>query len=193
MVYSAGSTGNVAPIRTITGNDTDLDSPQGVALDSSGNLYTESFVNGVGYGVNAYAAGANGDVSPLTSIIGADTGIAGPNGIVVDAGGRLYVSNSGGGPTGGGSVTIYAAGSTGDAVPATTITSSFTGLPSASRIAVDSTGNIYVANESAAAVSKSIPPAAMPPVRLAPRSRETTRDSIIPWELQWIPLAISLY
>lgn len=147
-VYSAGSTGNVAPIRTITGNDTGLYYPQGIALDSSGNLYTEGYVNGGGDGVNAYAAGSNGDVSPLTSIIGADTGLAGPNGIVVDAGGRLYVSNSGGGPTGGGSVTIYAAGSTGDAVPATTITSSFAGLPSASRVAVDSAGNIYVANES---------------------------------------------
>jgi sugar lactone lactonase YvrE len=145
-VYTAGTDGNVAPIRTISGPSTGLGSSAGVVLDSSGNVYTAGFLDGVGDTVNSYAAGSNGNVSPLTSIIGRDTGLDGPGGIALDSAGSLYVSNNGGGPTGGGSITIYPPGSSGDAGPTTTITSSFTELPSASCIAVDSVGNIYVAN-----------------------------------------------
>lgn len=145
-VYSAGTAGNVAPIKTISGPITGLGSSAGIALDSSGNLYTGGFASGVGATVNSYAAGSNGNVPPLTSIVGRDTGLAGPGGIALDSAGNLYVSNNGGGPTGGGSITSYPPGSSGDAPPATTITSSFTGLPFASCVALDSMGNIYVAN-----------------------------------------------
>ena len=146
-VYSAGTAGNVAPIRTISGPSTRLGSSAGIVLDSSGNLYTAGFQEGVGDTVNSYAAGSNGNVSPLTSIVGRDTGLDGPGGIALDSAGSLYVSNNGGGPTGGGSITTYPPGASGDAGPTTTITSSFTELPVASSVAVDSTGNIYVANE----------------------------------------------
>jgi hypothetical protein len=63
-----------------------------------------------------------------------------------DSLGRLYVSNLSGGTGQGGSVTVFGAGSVGDAVPAATITSNFTGLPFASDVAVDSVGNLYVSN-----------------------------------------------
>src|SRR2546427_9489988 len=38
-VYPPGASGNVAPARTISGTNTGLDFPFGVALDSAGNLY----------------------------------------------------------------------------------------------------------------------------------------------------------
>jgi glucose/arabinose dehydrogenase len=85
-------------------------------------------------------------VFPSAAIIGNDTELSGSDGIALDSLGRLYVSNSNGGTGQGGSVTVYSAGSSGDAVPASTITSNFTGLPFASDVAVDSSGNLYVSN-----------------------------------------------
>jgi sugar lactone lactonase YvrE len=145
-VYPAGSKGNASPIAIIAGNNTGLDYAQGIALDSSRNLYVSGDLS-YGSGVNAYPAGSNGNVSPSASIAGTDTGLASPDGITLDSGGNLYVSNSFGGTSQSGSLTVYRAGSSGDAVPTTTITSNFIGIDFASGIALDSTGNIYVANE----------------------------------------------
>ena len=70
-VYAAGSNGNVAPIRTITGSKTGLGgglaSPYSLALDSNGNIYVTSFVPGFSiYGsLSVFAAGANGNVAPI--------------------------------------------------------------------------------------------------------------------------------
>ena len=146
-VYPAGSKGNASPISIIAGDNTGLSYSQGIALDSSGNLYAEGYIEYVGDTINVYPAGSNGNVSPAATIVGADTGLDGPDGIALDSGGNLYVSNGYGGPVGGGSVTVYPPGSSGDAVPIATITSSFTGISYASSIAVDSNGKIYVANE----------------------------------------------
>jgi hypothetical protein len=60
--------------------------------------------------------------------------------------GNLYVSNYGGGPNGGG-VVVFPPASSGDTVPETGITSSFTELDSPSGIATGA-GNIFVTNQS---------------------------------------------
>ena len=146
-VYPAGSNGNAAPIAVIAGGNTGLDYPQGIALDSSGKLYVVGFVSGVGTSVNVYPAGSNGNVSPAANIVGADTELDLPIGIALDSGGNIYVSNGFGGPTQRGSVTVYRAGSSGDAVPSNVITSNNTGIDFARSIAVDSGGNIYLAND----------------------------------------------
>lgn len=146
-VYPAGSNGNAAPSAVIAGGNTGLDYPQAMALDSRGNLYVESFVSGVGSSIDVYPSGSNGNVSPAAIIVGADTGLYAPSGIALDSGGNLYVSNSQAGIDNGGSATVYPAGSSGDAVPTATITSNYTGIDLPAGIAVDSKGNIYVANE----------------------------------------------
>ncbi|MGA9725823.1 MAG: NHL repeat-containing protein [Candidatus Binatus sp.] len=146
-VYQAGSNGNAAPIAVISGDNTGIYYPRGIALDSSGNLYVSGYINGVGYSINTYPAGSNGNVSPAATIAGADTGLYAPVGIALDSGGNLYVLNGQSGVTQFGSVIVYAAGSSGDAIPNTKITSNYTGINGPSSIALDSVGNIYVANE----------------------------------------------
>jgi hypothetical protein len=39
FVFKSGATGNVAPIRTITGTNTQITSPSSIAVDSDGTIY----------------------------------------------------------------------------------------------------------------------------------------------------------
>jgi hypothetical protein len=88
----------------------------------------------------AFAPGATGNVSPVDTIAGSNTGLNHPHGIAFDGSGRLYVAN-----LSGPGITIYAAGASGNATPAATITGSNTGLNFPSDVAFDASGQIYVA------------------------------------------------
>ena len=79
-VYAAGAYGNVAPTRTISGSNTGLFYPFGIALDSSTNIYITNYN---GQSVTVYAAGANGNVAPVQTISGSNTGLNGPAGILL--------------------------------------------------------------------------------------------------------------
>jgi len=175
-VYPAGSNGDIPPISTIAGlsndqctdsntpylcctdsgagtctDNTGLRSPHGVTLDSTGNIYV---ANTNANNLTVYSAGSNGNVPPVAIVSGTSTGLNSPYGIAVDSGGKIYVANPGGGPpdcagTGGngcGSITIYPADSNGDVTPIAIISGPNTGLNGAIGVAVDSNGNIYVAN-----------------------------------------------
>jgi hypothetical protein len=145
-VYPAGSNGDTTPIATVSGPHTGLDNPFGIALDSSGKIYVANFIGGNGTGsVTVYPAGSNGNVTPVATIIGADTGLDNPSGITVDFSGKIYVANRGGGRSSASSITVYAAGSNGNAKPIATITGADTGLDDPC-IAVDSSGTIYAGN-----------------------------------------------
>lgn len=145
-VYAAGSDGDTTPIGTIVGARTGLDNPFGIAVDSSGNIYVANFMGGNGAGsVTVYPAGSNGDLPPIATIVGADTGLDNPSGIAVDSSGKIYVANRGGGRTNVSSITVYAAGSSGNVTPIATITGPDTGLDDPC-IAVDSGGKIYAGN-----------------------------------------------
>jgi sugar lactone lactonase YvrE len=145
VTYPAGSTGDVGFVASVNGLAAGIYYPDGLAVDSSGNMYTEG-TSTDGQGISIFAAGSYGNVAPTTTIVGADTGLVGSNRMVLDSDRNLYVSNTFGG-AGGGSVTVYQPGTSGDAPPLTTIPSDFTGITGgASKLAVDSTGKIYVAN-----------------------------------------------
>ncbi len=149
-VYRAGSNsnGDAVPTATIAGRRTGLDNPFGIALDSSGKIYVANFIGGRGTGsVTVYPADSNGNVAPIATIIGADTGLDNPSGIAVDSSGKIYVANRGGGRTSESSITVYAAGSNGNVKPIATIAGSDTGLDDPC-IAVDSSGKIYAGNAS---------------------------------------------
>ncbi|MGH7814006.1 MAG: NHL repeat-containing protein, partial [Candidatus Binataceae bacterium] len=153
-IYPPGADANASPSATISGAATGLSQPYGIALDSSGNIYVANHIGGpAGNGsVTVYATGATANASPTVTISapasGTDnTGLDLPDGIALDSSGNIYVVNNAGGPSNLGSVTIYPAGSSGNAAPNASIAGNLTGLDEAGGIAVDSSGNIYISNE----------------------------------------------
>jgi hypothetical protein len=79
-VYASGAHGNATPIATIMGDSTGLVQPKGVALDPAGRIYV---VNGATLGrpyqITVYAAGANGNVAPVATLAGNNTGLTAPS------------------------------------------------------------------------------------------------------------------
>jgi sugar lactone lactonase YvrE len=141
--YASGGTGNVTPTATIAGGNTRLNLPIGIAFDAAGRLYVANSSSRAGNSITIYAAGATGNVAPVDSIVGNNTGLNDGVGIAFDAAGRLYVASM----SGYGTITVYAAGASGDATPVATIAGSNTGLDGRAALAVDAAGQLYVANE----------------------------------------------
>ena len=151
---SAGSVTVILPVlsaagppkQIITGPNTRLFTPQGVALDSKGSIYV---ANNWANSVTIYPLGSSGDVSPSAMVIGSNTGLNFPVGVTLDKRGNLYVTNSYSAiPTASpaGSITVYSVGASGNVAPTATIEGSNTQLFGPQGIALDSDGNIYVAN-----------------------------------------------
>jgi hypothetical protein len=95
VVYSAGATGNARPIRTINGPHTGLTEPDSVAVDTDGTTYVANYFGGpFGSGsVTVYSASADGDASPLRTILRPKRrdGVFYPVGLALDGYGDLYV------------------------------------------------------------------------------------------------------
>jgi sugar lactone lactonase YvrE len=140
-VYAAGASDDASPIATIAGNNTGLDSPLGLVVDAEGQLYV---VNTASNSITVYAAGATGNATPVATIEGPATGLDMPQVIAIDENDQLFVANLNLGVSS--SITVYAAGATGDASPIATIAGPNTGLDSPLGIASDGNGRIYVAN-----------------------------------------------
>ena len=143
-VYAAANE-NATPIRTIAGSNTGLSCPAGIGLDAAGELYV---ANPCGASITIFAAGASGNASPARTITGSNTGLNGPSDIALDAARNVYVTNTGGYFANAGSVTVYAAGASGNAIPTRTIAGCNTsiGYPWGPRgVELDAAGNVYVA------------------------------------------------
>jgi hypothetical protein len=72
-VYHASASGNTAPIATIAGSNTQLNSPVQLSEDADGNLYV---ANQGASSILVFAHGANGNVSPIRVIAGPLTGLS---------------------------------------------------------------------------------------------------------------------
>ena len=150
--YAANPSGtlNETPLGTISGANTGLSVPDGIALDASGNIYV---ANGSGDSLTVYAPNPSGtlDEAPFATIAGSNSEINEPLAVAVDNHGEIYVLGEI--PSGGGysaSITVYPPVSSGSGTlneaPSATISGSSTGLSAPNGIAVDGSGYIYVVN-----------------------------------------------
>jgi len=137
------------PLVTITGSKTGLSYPQGIALDSSDDIYVADTSS-----VFVYSAGSKGNAAPSSATISTTmtTGLGWPQGIALDSSGKIYMADDGPGANGPGSVFVYPAGSKANAAPTATISGTNTGLSYPQGVALDSSKNIYVADEGAVSV-----------------------------------------
>jgi sugar lactone lactonase YvrE len=141
-VFGAGSDGDVAPIRTITGSNTGLNNTRGVAVDASGYIYAANRGTNT---ITVYAPDEDGDVAPIRTISGSNTQLASGNGIALDSAGRIYVTASPAGKPA--KVLVFAAGADGNVKPAQVISGAKTRLDDPAGIAVNAS-EIYVADYS---------------------------------------------
>ena len=148
FIYSAGSNGNVSPAATISGGKTGLDEPSGIALDSSHNIYLTNSSSSV----TVYSARSTGNVSPTATIRGDKTGLERSN--RRDAGFQQQHLRGGQNQlqrdclSGAGKST----GTFNETPSAAISTTMTTGLIHPQEIALDSSGNIYVADDFASTV-----------------------------------------
>jgi hypothetical protein len=159
-IYTAGSSGNVAPIAVIAGNHTRIENPHAVAVDSSGKIYVtdsgdEEIETKSPPRVMVYSAGSKGNVSPITTISGERTDLWFPYGVALDTSGKIYVTNNAsmagrfGAPDDDyeDRVTVYPASAKGNIAPVARIAGKETGIGQPRGIALDSCGRAYVTNE----------------------------------------------
>jgi Fibronectin type III domain len=116
--YAPGATGNAAPDVTLSGPASELNVPDGIALNAVGDLLVAN--SGNGSVTEYFPVGQN--LVLFGTIAGPATGLSGPAGIALDPAGDLFVANSNG------SVTEYAKGADGDAAPGAAISGADTGL-----------------------------------------------------------------
>ena len=83
ITYPVGSSGDVMPSVVIGGPESQLDEPNRVALHSSGKIYVTNGHGGQDESITVYPAGSSGDVAPIITITGPDTGLSGANGIAI--------------------------------------------------------------------------------------------------------------
>ena len=91
-VYEGDAKGDVAPLRTITGPQSQIDWPMGVAVDEVNNEIVVA--NNGDNSVLVFPRTANGDVQPRRVIRGPLTGVKGPMGVAV-ANNEIWVANFG--------------------------------------------------------------------------------------------------
>ncbi len=139
-VYAAGANGNAKPVQDITGSNTQLRGPTGVAVTSGGTIFVTNLDPGK---ITVYAAGATGNAKPIRTIAGSKTQLGDPEAIGLDSAGKIYVAQGSGSAT---SVKVFGSKASGNVKPIESIVGSKTGIDSPSGIATDAAGTMYVVN-----------------------------------------------
>jgi hypothetical protein len=145
LVFASGSTGNAQPTRAIVRPaDAASDFIVIAAVDHKGWLYVVR--GGPSSAVFVYPPDANGDSPPARTIAGPDTGLSYSACGAIGPQAELYVGNAEGTP-----ILVFANGADGNATPIRRI-GSLEDVVDAIGVAVDSAGNVYVADAVGAAV-----------------------------------------
>jgi sugar lactone lactonase YvrE len=140
FVFPPGTTGNTPPSRTITGANTLLNGPIGMAFDGAGNLLVANFYAST-ENVLKFSPTANGNVAPIAYIGGSNTKLGAPFNVNVDHKGRIIVADNTAT-----AVLIFKPGAHGNATPVATISGSHTSLTNITSTGVDPQGRIYATN-----------------------------------------------
>jgi len=75
LVFASGASGNATPVAVISGANTGLMDPSGVAVDTSGNIWVSDAAANAIY---RFASTANGNVAPTATYSGALTTLSDP-------------------------------------------------------------------------------------------------------------------
>jgi hypothetical protein len=85
LMFATGANGNVAPVRSLTGNFI------GMTVDLTGDIYTVGFS-----GISIYAPGVSGSAVPVQTITSASLGFPAYNGnLAIDSSGDIYYTSNG--------------------------------------------------------------------------------------------------
>lgn len=106
-VFDRNATGNVAPIRSIVGNNTGFSGPIYAAV-RDGQLFVTNFSND---SVTVHSVNDSGNVAPLRTLSGNNTGLDNPTGIAILQD-ELYVGNQNNS-----SVRVFPLGASGNVAP----------------------------------------------------------------------------
>ena len=142
FVFSSSATGATSPLATISGPATGLLAPQGLAVDSAGNIYVGSFDSTKLVGsILVFAPGSTGNVTPVRIISGPNTLLGPIQDLRLDQAGTLYVNSARPGRVSfGAHILTFASGASGDVAPVSDLaaeTSSVNHVPeSFSKLAV---------------------------------------------------------
>lgn len=145
LEFAAGATGDAVPIRVLTGGTAGFQGVEGIAIGSTGMIYTADYIAAT---VAVFAATSTGSDDPIQQIVGPTTTMASPDGITVDAAGTMYI-----GDFGANSIDVFSPTATGDVAPLRSIVGGSTGLNAPYYPALDSNGDIYAANYGASTVT----------------------------------------
>lgn len=141
---ASGLVGNVPPPRRLEGAGTGLSSPEHVQVDAANDRLFVSNAGASNLLVFENASTLDGEIAPTRIVGGANTGLVGQQGILLEPGNdRLYVANAGSA-----SVLVFEGAGTleGNPFPNRRLTGPNTGLVQPVALAIDSSDNLYVAD-----------------------------------------------
>jgi sugar lactone lactonase YvrE len=148
LEFKAGSNGNVAPVRDITGSQTELADANDPAIGPAGDIYVS---NTTTYSIDVFSHDANGNVKPVRVIAGSGAQLDQPDGVVVSSR-WLYASASRGDY-----LERFHRRAKGAAPPAAIIRGNKTRLGNVDGIALDALGVLYAASPSTSSVVEFAP------------------------------------
>jgi hypothetical protein len=124
----------------IKGASTGLSDPQGVAADTAGHVFAANFATD---SITEYADGASGNVTPIATISGSQTGLSGPTGLAI-SGSTLWVTDASTD-----TLEEFTAGADGNVLPIESISGSRTTLDNPVGISVGGEfgDSLWVAND----------------------------------------------
>lgn len=142
--YPKGASGDVKPATIISGSNTQLSTPTGMVWGMYGSGYVVYVANTGGASVVGFNPAAKGNVAPVVSIAGSNTGLSRPFALALDSTGRLLVADESAG------ILIFSPGANGNVAPVAHIT----GLTYPAGVVTDGQDHIYVANFSGESIEE---------------------------------------